>query len=30
MRQRASNLGESIRSEDGVATAVEIIQQVKI
>jgi UDP:flavonoid glycosyltransferase YjiC (YdhE family) len=30
MRQRASKLGESIRSEDGVATAVEIIQGVKV
>lgn len=30
MRQRASNLGERIRSEDGVANAVEIIQQVEI
>jgi len=29
MRQRASSLGERIRSEDGVASAVEIIQQVE-
>ena len=30
IRQRASNLGASIRSEDGVASAIEIIQQLKI
>jgi UDP:flavonoid glycosyltransferase YjiC (YdhE family) len=30
MRQRASKLGERIRSEDGVANAVEIIQQLEI
>lgn len=29
MRQRASNLGERIRSEDGVANAVQIIQQIR-
>ena len=30
MRQRAANLGAKIRAEDGVARAVEIIQQVKM
>lgn len=30
MRQRAAHLGKSIRSEDGVANAVEIIQQVEV
>jgi UDP:flavonoid glycosyltransferase YjiC (YdhE family) len=30
MRQRAARLGERVRSEDGVATAVEIIQQASL
>lgn len=30
MRQRASNLGSKIRAEDGVASAVETIQQIRI
>jgi UDP:flavonoid glycosyltransferase YjiC (YdhE family) len=30
MRQRASNLGSRIRAEDGVASAVEIIQRIRI